>query len=525
MEIPAKEQEGMMQASSGGGVSSEHDSSEPFEFLVGPTTSDQFNTARLRLIPVACWRVDDIRFAFDSSFVAADSSREPAYIPGDIRAELQHLVTLLKDHPGCPLSVFGHADPVGNDDYNKLLSGRRAMAIYALLIFNTDPGAAVKMWQFISGRENWGSNQRDNMRALTGLPVTTQDTELMKSYMQKLCPSDLKLTKTDFLAQGADAGGKGDFQGCGEFNPVLLFSKEEQASFDMAGRGDQNKPENQAAIATRNVDNARNRRVMVLLFRKGSRVEPTKWPCPSATEGTAGCRKRFWSNGEARRSIHLQGVERDFTKSGDTFACRFYQRISDRSPCEGLKTVEFGLLHMQIFDGAGRIPLANRKYKIHIADRLKPRFKGVLNDKGILRHEFVFHDNYVLSVEGCDEKSPMIVLAMSNPTPTVRYLETSALTFFVKTEDGVPIDGANVSVSGLGQLATDSDGIADFGLVSPKQYKFGVSKDEFLAHHADKLGPDIVSLTEPDGATGLGDGAHEVYGAGSGKALRDGCRV
>jgi len=35
----------------------------------------------------------------------------------------------VKDHPACPLSVFGHADPVGSDDYNKALSGRRAMAV------------------------------------------------------------------------------------------------------------------------------------------------------------------------------------------------------------------------------------------------------------------------------------------------------------------------------------------------------------------------------------------------------------
>ena len=102
-----------------------------------PRRPPSSNTARLRLIPIACWRVDDIRFAFDSSFIAPDSD---ATSTNDIRVELAHLADLVKAHPGCPLSVFGHADPTGNDDYNKALSGRRATAVYALLIANADPG-------------------------------------------------------------------------------------------------------------------------------------------------------------------------------------------------------------------------------------------------------------------------------------------------------------------------------------------------------------------------------------------------
>src|ERR1039458_3257881 len=156
------DQKGVIHAASDGGVSGEHPAAKPFEFLVGPTTTDQFNTARLRLIPIACWRVDDIRFAFDSSFVNADASETDN--PNDIRAELAHLVSLLRDHPGAPLSVFGHADPVGSDDYNKLLSGRRAKVIYGLLIRNTDPGTAVKLWQEVSNAEAWGANQRQTMQ-------------------------------------------------------------------------------------------------------------------------------------------------------------------------------------------------------------------------------------------------------------------------------------------------------------------------------------------------------------------------
>ena len=106
-----------------------------------PATSAQANFARTGIIPIACWRVDDVRFAFDSSFVKPE-----------LAEEMQHLAKLREAHKlevkpeaglqsvtAFPrLSVFGHADPTGSDDYNKQLSGRRATAIYAMLVRNTD---------------------------------------------------------------------------------------------------------------------------------------------------------------------------------------------------------------------------------------------------------------------------------------------------------------------------------------------------------------------------------------------------
>ena len=53
----------------------------------------------------------------------------------EARVEFQTLSRLIKIHSAsgrnrpANLSVFGHADPTGNDDYNKALSGRRAAAI------------------------------------------------------------------------------------------------------------------------------------------------------------------------------------------------------------------------------------------------------------------------------------------------------------------------------------------------------------------------------------------------------------
>src|SRR5262249_53553389 len=40
--------------------------------------------------------------------------------------------------------------------------------------------------------------------------------------------------KEGFLAHNADPEGKGDFQGCGEFNPALLFSQADKQRFDAA---------------------------------------------------------------------------------------------------------------------------------------------------------------------------------------------------------------------------------------------------------------------------------------------------
>ena len=338
---------GGIHEASAGGITGEFESPDPQLFLTGTATEDQFNTLQLPLIPIACWGVDDIRFAFDSSFVDADSSGG-AGPPVDIRVELGALKDLVDKHPLCPLSLFGHADPVGSDVYNKALSERRAKAIYALLIFKSEPDTALSYWQSISRAENWGADQQNRMQSFVG-QNTGAGGSVMRAYMQKLSDPGPALSKTDFLAQGAGADRKGDFQGCSEFNPLLLFSQEKQAQFDQAKQNN-----DQAGIADRNDQNAINRRVLGLMFRKGSRVDPTKWPCPRASEGIAGCTKRFWSDGETRRSKHLSGEDRRFQKTADTFACRFYQRLAGPSPCEGASR-----LRVRLYDGFSRaIPFA-----------------------------------------------------------------------------------------------------------------------------------------------------------------------
>lgn len=318
--------------------------------LVAPTLAQEFNTLKAGLLPIACWRIEDIRFDFASSFVRPEIANELKALR---KLREEHKKEILTSGDGTvpvkkvfefpPLSIFGHADPVGEDEFNKQLSGRRATAIYALLTRRTD------LWEELFSQplanDKWGEESiRTIQKQLKMEPTGKADKGTRKAlfgaYMESLCtirddagnplkeadgsPVILILDKEkDFLGRGKDSAGKGDYQGCSEFNPVLIFSKEEAQQFAAA----QDKTE-------RNQENGPNRRVMALLFRVGSKVEATKWPCPRVKEGTAACRKRFWSDGNKRRTNQAQ--RREHEQSKDTFACRFYERLNSRSPCERL---------------------------------------------------------------------------------------------------------------------------------------------------------------------------------------------
>jgi Putative peptidoglycan binding domain len=396
------DKQGIIHGASEGGIVGEHPDPASFKFLVGPSTGSELNTLRVPLVPIFCWKVEDIRFAFDSSFVTfnpdpltnpddptSDPIAQPFDQKNDIRKELKALADLVNANPGCPLSVFGHADPVGPavnpDGYNKALSGRRAAAIYALLISGTQPGQAATLWQQIASQESWGSNQIQVMQAsgLSGNSIGG----LIPGYLQKLCPKELNLKlqpTTDFLARGTGSGGKGDYQGCSSFNPLIIFSQQQEDSF-APGANDQNK----TVYDERNLANAPNRRVMVLAFPKGSKVDPNKWPCPSAQgmqtySDYSACVKRFWSNGQARRSTRLPDDDRTYARTKDTFACRFYDRLMSTSPCEKV----FWVVRL-LYDGTEPInkrpALANLPYSVIGVDGTSKKFQGTTDGNGILR--------------------------------------------------------------------------------------------------------------------------------------------
>ncbi len=320
-----------MEVTSNSGIAALHPAREEAPIPVAPTDRGKLNTITLPLSPIACWRVEDINFEFASSIPSPT-----------VELGLKHLAQVMdeatkQDRPDVkepnPISIFGHADPVGDDELNKGLAGRRAQAIYGLLI--RDVTFWEDLFQHPHPYDNWDKKALQVMLDhVTGTPGQStaehqrnaaKRKQLFTDYMNKIVPAELAPIdrKKGFLARGADAGGKGDFQGCSEFNPNMIFSQAEEQKFAAA-----------ADKTERNNDNRINRRVMVLIFRKGSKVDPAKWPCPRAKEGSAGCRKRFFPDGNQRRSAHLPNDRRLHEKKAETFACRFYERITDRSPCE-----------------------------------------------------------------------------------------------------------------------------------------------------------------------------------------------
>ncbi|HEU0124222.1 MAG TPA: OmpA family protein [Bryobacteraceae bacterium] len=313
-----------------GGHSANHSPTSPFPILAATTTGKEKNVIRQDLLSVACWRLNDVRFDFGSSFVVPEA-----------KEEFEALALVCQAHAGAPLSIFGHADPVGNDDFNKVLSGRRAEAVYAVVTHD------VARWEKLYGAE-WGDPQiqsilkalqapsvlafqQANQLAADGVAGPQTREKLFAKYFQFLFPEPLP--KNRFLGQGADADGKADFQGCSEFNPAMVFSKAENDAFAKSG-----------SSAARNAENAVNRRVLVLFFRPGTIMPPSKWPCPRANEGSSGCKKRFWSDGPERRSY--QSKRREFAETSNTFACRFYHRLVQASPCESSAA---DLLFVEIF--------------------------------------------------------------------------------------------------------------------------------------------------------------------------------
>ena len=321
-----------------GGYAASHKNQDPFPILAAPSHGKEKNTIREELITVACWKLDDVRFHFDSSFVLPASKVEFAEFAA-VRASV----------PGAPLSLFGHADPVGDDAYNKKLSGRRAKAIYG--VFTRDTALWEALYTNSEGTsDDWKLDHVQIMLGALGFPpgntngqntAQTQQAvkdfqskngespsgnadaatraKIFKAYMDVLCP--VTLAKSEFLSGGTGAGGKADYQGCSEFNPLMIFSATENQKFSASGDKTQ-----------RNAENQINRRVLGLFFRPGTKIDTSHWPCPTTAEGHSACTHRFWADAPKRRQN--QEKRRTYSDDADTFACRFYERLVQFSPCE-----------------------------------------------------------------------------------------------------------------------------------------------------------------------------------------------
>ncbi|MCO5165667.1 MAG: OmpA family protein [Planctomycetes bacterium] len=353
-----------------------HPEQRTYEAHAGPTSGAERATIRAAILPFACWRVDDVRFEHDSSIVRPD-----------VAPSLAALAALLEQNRvgdrRPTLAVFGHADSTGSDAYNKTLSGRRAQAIYALLARRVD------LWEALytrpHGGDDWAADravplylgllgygadvgerrrfQADRGLAVDGIIGPRSRAALFGAAMDAMCP--VVIPPEGFLGRGLDPQGKADYQGCGELNLALVLSQAEEAALA-------SKPKERAA------QHAPNRRVMVFLFRPGTHVDPARWPCPRAGEGGAACAKRRWSDGEARRAPGP--ARRRFAETQDTFACRFYHRLADRSPCEGVLPA----LRLRLYGEDGRF-VPHAPYRVVVAGVVRA---GQTDARGVLVERF-----------------------------------------------------------------------------------------------------------------------------------------
>lgn len=230
-----------------GGLALRHPAQRRLPLVLAPTDAERFNTVREPLTPIACWRIDGVRFAFDSSFLGPDAAPEMAM-----------LAALRSSLGAAPMSIFGHADPVGQDAYNYQLAGRRARTIYGALTRDVDAWVALFDHKFEG--DDWGLRslqlclaalgydpgqadgvlgprtsdalrafQREHGLPSSGFPDRATRAALFEQYMDCLCRdkagSPFRYEREDFLGRGRDPGGKEDIQSCGELNHVYVMSQ------------------------------------------------------------------------------------------------------------------------------------------------------------------------------------------------------------------------------------------------------------------------------------------------------------
>lgn len=424
------------------GLAATHPLDVDFPRAVAPNQagSADHNSLRDFLVTVGCAMFPDVTFQFDSSLVGPEvrkATRRLALFREQLKSPEGLADTEKPAFP--PISLFGHADPVGDYHYNSQLSARRALCIYGLLLHRVDIWESLFKDHKVSG-DVWGDPEFDTMLDEVGfepeLPPGSDDevkrkqiklrlnsnpadrARLFAAYMDAVCVREndagddepFVLQHSDFLDQGNGSDHKGAVQGCGEFNPVLILSRAKAAEFDRSGDKD-----------GRNAANEPNRRVLAFLFKPGTRIVPAKWPCPSVNQASPelACKKRLWKDSDRRLAAdptpdRTLAQDRAFKKTADTFGCRFYHGFAQNSPCEGtlklwvlrigfdddLKKTDKGV---EIVDEKGRTalnhPLARKRYVVEAGkDAGAPIIRGRTDEGGGIRLP-VFDERTTMSLK------------------------------------------------------------------------------------------------------------------------------
>jgi hypothetical protein len=483
---------------------------DPLPVLVAPAANGEFNTIRLGILPKGCLSIDDTHFQFDSSFVT----------PLGTTIDVEPLKKALEKRPGSRLSLFGHTDPEGKKEYNKVLSGRRAQAILGLLVRDVELWKDLYFHHDTQGKDKWGVKSVQIMLNLVGpTPAGKADGKigtdtktalkdfqdanglpnqgfnakeeipdgtfeaLAKLYMDAICKDDdgnnFQLKREDFIAQGKGQEGKGDMQGCGEFNPLMIFSRDEHAFFE--------RPENKDA---RDQENQVNRRTMILFYPPETRIDPAKWPCPTVKEGIGGCQKRFFANAKLRQSnLEDRREHKDEKKQPDmvgTYACRFYDRQASDSPCERGEPVEaLCFVFLKLFNSSFTTVLADTEYTLQGQDK-GFNVTARTDADGVLRHEDIPDDHYEIKVGDAREvvepfymsdkdqhnNQPWFMRIPGAKTDAEHFVEVQVL-----DSKGIPLPDVKMNLvradGSIEPAQTDADGVARW--VSLKQEEVRVA--------------------------------------------------
>ncbi len=265
---------------------------------------------------LACAGIPNVTFETQMSFIRPNAA---VYIK-----KLKEIVTA---HPQSMMMIFGHADKLGTEDFNKALSERRAKSAYALLTRNPDYWLTLFKDGSIPDNEDWGlksvqamlnflnpdakldlTNSMDD-RTAKELETYTANPWRWLNQRKTITGQALKAVihkYMDTLMEGVTLS-ESDFfgprhAGCGVFNPVIDTDRAEED----------------------------NRRVTFFLFDQNRLPEI---PC-SGTD-LAPCRSQ---SGQYRKN------PRHTYRHNDSFSCAFYDSIA--RDCEG----EMKLMDIIAFD-------------------------------------------------------------------------------------------------------------------------------------------------------------------------------
>lgn len=249
--------------------------------------------------------VPDVAFATGKSFPGK---------PEALKALCARLGEWKAKHKEGKLAVFGHADAIGNEDANKSLSERRAMAVHAFLV--KDAGA----WEARYTEDKWGLATTQELLRNLGYDPGALD--------GKDGPKTQAAVKDFQSKHGLGATGQADaatrkalYSGFMDLCNTQPLGPKDFDAIDgkpHAGCSEFNRFEDtQGECAT-------NRRVTVALL-KATKNFPIHYPCKHGDIGP--CKKQVGRKGDRR------------TKG---FGCFFYDRLIKEAAGEGPKPVKEG---------------------------------------------------------------------------------------------------------------------------------------------------------------------------------------